>query len=107
MPQHYVLAETETPDGYTLLKDNVDINIPYEMTDDEAKQAKADTSKAHHDAAKSTYYFYDVTYNIKNGQAFPVVYTGGDQTMLYIGMAAALAMIGLGGFIFIRRRKER
>lgn len=107
MPQHYVLTETETPDGYTLLKDNVDINIPYEMTDDEAKQAKADTSKAHHDAAKSTYYFYDVTYNIKNGQAFPVVYTGGDQTMLYIGMAAALAMIGLGGFIFIRRRKER
>lgn len=107
MPQHYVLTETETPDGYTLLKDNVDINIPYEVSDQKAKDAKMDTSKAVHDASKDMYYFYDITYNIKNGQAFPVVYTGGDQTMLYVGMAAALAMIGLGGFIFIRRRKER
>lgn len=107
MPQHYVLTETETPDGYTLLKDNVDINIPYEVSDQKAKDAKMDTSKAVHDASKDMYYFYDITYNIKNGQAFPVVYTGGDQTMLYVGMAAAFAMIGLGGFIFIRRRKER
>ena len=107
MPQHYVLTETEAPDGYTLLKDNVDVNIPYEVSDQKAKDAKMDTSKAVHDASKNMYYFYDITYNIKNGQAFPVVYTGGDQTLLYIGMAAALAMIGLGGFIFIRRRKER
>lgn len=107
MPQHYVLTETEAPDGYTLLKDNVDVNIPYEVSDQKAKDAKMDTSKAVHDASKNMYYFYDITYNIKNGQASPVVYTGGDQTLLYIGMAAALAMIGLGGFIFIRRRKER
>jgi len=107
MPQHYVLTETETPDGYTLLKDNVDVNIPYEVSDQKAKDAKMDTSKAVHDASKNMYYFYDVTYNIKNGQAFPVVYTGGDQTMLYIGMTAALAMIGLGGYMVIRRRRER
>lgn len=107
MPQHYVLTETETPDGYTLLKDNVDVNIPYEVSDQKAKDAKMDTSKAVHDASKNVYYFYDITYNIKNGQAFPVVYTGGDQTMLYIGMAAALVMIGLGGYMVIRRRRER
>ena len=107
MPQHYVLTETETPDGSTLLKDNVDVNIPYEVSDQKAKDAKMDTSKAVHDASKNMYYFYDVTYNIKNGQAFPVVYTGGDQTMLYIGMTAALAMIGLGGYMVIRRRRER
>ena len=107
MPQHYVLTETETPDGYTLLKDNVDVNVPYEVSDQKAKDAKMDTSKAVHDASKNMYYFYDITYNIKNGQAFPVVYTGGDQTMLYIGMTAALAMIGLGGFMVIRRRRER
>ena len=107
MPQHYVLTETEAPDGYTLLKDNVDVNIPYEVSDQKAKDAKMDTSKAVHDASKDMYYFYDITYNIKNGQAFPVVYTGGDQTMLYIGMAAALAMIGLGGYMVIRRRRER
>lgn len=107
MPQHYVLTETETPDGSTLLKDNVDVNIPYEVSDQKAKDAKMDTSKAVHDASKDMYYFYDITYNIKNGQAFPVVYTGGDQTMLYIGMTAALAMIGLGGYMVIRRRRER
>lgn len=107
MPQHYVLTETETPDGSTLLKDNVDVNIPYEVSDQKAKDTKMDTSKAVHDASKNMYYFYDVTYNIKNGQAFPVVYTGGDQTMLYIGMTAALAMIGLGGYMVIRRRRER
>ena len=107
MPQHYVLTETETPDGYTLLKDNVDVNIPYEVSDQKVKDAKMDTSKAVHDASKDMYYFYDITYNIKNGQAFPVVYTGGDQTMLYLGMTAALAMIGLGGYMVIRRRRER
>ena len=107
IPQHYVLTETETPDGSTLLKDNVDVNIPYEVSDQKAKDTKMDTSKAVHDASKNMYYFYDVTYNIKNGQAFPVVYTGGDQTMLYIGMTAALAMIGLGGYMVIRRRRER
>lgn len=106
MPQHYVLTETETPDGYTLLKDNVDINIPYEVSDQKAKDAKMDTSKAVHDASKNMYYFYDITYNIKNGQAFPVVYTGGDQTMLYVGMAAAFALMGIGGYLMIRRRKE-
>lgn len=107
IPQHYVLTETKTVDGHSLLKDNVDITIPVQMTEAEAKNQNADTSKAIWNENLGTYSFYDVTYEVTNEATFVLPMTGGNNIPLYAGLAAALALIGASAYFVIRRRMLR
>lgn len=106
IPQHYVLTETSTVDGLTLLKDNIDITIPLEMTEDETKAQNADMNKAVWDEVAGKYCFYDVTYEVSNTVNFSVPMTGGSSGFLYAGLAVAFAMIGISVFFIMRKKKS-
>ena len=104
IPQHYVLTETKTVAGHQLLKDNIDITVPLEMTTDEAKKQKVDTSKAVFDDNTQTWCFYSQTCQISNDVQFMMPMTGGNS-IPYIPMVLALILIG-GGVLAIRTRKQ-
>lgn len=107
IPQHYVLTETKTLDGYQLLKDNIDIAIPLEMSDEEITSYGADKDKAVWDAVAGVYCFYDVTYEVSNSVNFEVPMTGGTSGLLYVGLIAAFAAITAGTIVIMRRHKKR
>ena len=42
IPQNYVITEIKTQDGYSLLKDEIEVTLPIEMTQDEITKNGAD-----------------------------------------------------------------
>lgn len=105
IPQHYVLTETKTLDGLSLLKDNVDIDLPMEMTEQEVADQHADKNQAVWDNSSQAYCFYNLTYEITNEPQFVMPMTGGTQWPLYAGLGAAVAMIGGCTYVILRRKK--
>lgn len=103
IPQHYVLTETATIDGYSLLKDNIDINIPIEKTSQEVKDSGADRTKAVYDAMDDVYRFFDQTYEIGNSASFVIPATGGEGVWLISFWSAALMAASV--ILIIRKRK--
>ena len=106
IPQHYVVTEVSTVDGNTLLKDNIEITLPIEMTADEIAATGADISKAVYDEVSEKYCFYDVTCTIGNSVTFSMPMTGDSQTGLYMMLAAAFALVGFGVALFRWRKKK-
>lgn len=107
IPQHYILTETATVDGHQLLKDNIDIDIPLEMSWSDIGYYNADRSKAVFDAIADAYCFYDITYEVSNAVNFTVPTTGGNPKILYTALAIAFAAMGTGVVIIMKRRKAR
>lgn len=88
----YTITEVKTKEGMNLLKEPLNIKIPVSMTLKEAQDKKADISKAV--KIGSTYYFYDLTYEITNEAKLSLPKTGGNDTAkTYLPM--------IGGFFFI------
>ena len=106
VPQTYTLTELSTPDGYSLLKDNVEIKLPVEMTLDEANKAGVDISNAVYDEVSKKYCFYDLPYTIGESVTPPFPNTGADQHMLFLLLIGALAITGTGVILFIKRSKK-
>lgn len=107
VPQHYVLSETATVEGHTLLQDDIDITIPLEMTEKEAKAQNADLSEAVWDEQAQAYCFYEVTYEVSNSTLFDVPAAGGNPVRMYLFMVIACMMIGGGMYAAMRNRKIR
>ena len=101
----YTLTETKTADGYTLLKDSLEITVPESMTKQEAEDQKADLSKAEWNEEDQCYYFYNVTYNVANGQ-WVVPSTGGNTLPLMAGIAIGAALVS-GGLYFVIKKRRR
>lgn len=88
----YTITEIKTKEGMNLLKEPLNIKIPVSMTQKEAQDKKADISKAV--KRGSTYYFYDLTYEITNEAKLNLPKTGGSNTArTYLPM--------IGGFLLI------
>ncbi len=96
-PQNYIITEVKTADGYSLLKDEIEVRIPIEMTLDEINKNGADISKAVFDEVSQKYCFYDVTLTIDNDVTFDLPMTGANTNMTYIFliMAFGAAMVGI------------
>lgn len=101
----YTLTETKTADGYTLLKDSLEITVPESMTKQEAEDQKADLFKAEWNEEDQCYYFYNVTYNVANGQ-WVVPSTGGNTLPLMAGIAIGAALV-VGGLYFVIKKRRR
>lgn len=106
IPQHYTLTEISTVEGHALLKDNIEITLPMEMTMDEIHDSGADINKAIWDEAAQAYCFYDSTYRVTNEAAFDLPMTGGNIRLLYAGMAAAIGFVCAGVFLILRFRRK-
>lgn len=106
-PGDYVLTETKTLPGYTLMKDSINVTVPMALTTKEAEDMKADTSKGKYDKAKDLYYFYDLTYDVDNEKTPTPPLTGGFENWLsYLPIVLAMALfIGLGIYQMKKRKK--
>ena len=71
LPQDYVITEIKTADGKNLLKDNITVTLPMELTVEEAQQRGADLSQAVWDEAAQKYCFYDLTLKLEIQQCLP------------------------------------
>ncbi|MCI7099339.1 MAG: prealbumin-like fold domain-containing protein, partial [Lachnospiraceae bacterium] len=106
IPQHYVLTEISTVDGHMLLKENIDITVPLEMTEKEAEEQGTDISKAVWDEAAGAYCFYEITYEVANATKLVIPVAGGTPDWLYVSMVLALVLIG-GGMTAFRRSRVK
>ena len=106
-PGDYVLTETKTLPGYTMMKDPINVTVPMALTTKEAEDMKADTSKGKYDKAKDLYYFYDLTYDVDNEKTPTPPLTGGFENWLsYLPIVLAMALfIGLGIYQMKKRKK--
>lgn len=104
MPGRYTITETKTADGYTLLKDPIEVSIPYGVEEQKAIDDGLDVSKAV--LYKGMYYYYDLKYEIADEAVFVLPMTGFfDHWMNYIWLVAAFILMG-GGIFFLIKKKN-
>ena len=101
----YVVTETKTVPGHTLLTEPIRCTIPMVMTDAEAQAQNADTSKGFHSPTTKSWYFFDLTFDVTNHANFFVPMTGGTQTALFVSGFAALAAMA-GAVYYLQHRKK-
>lgn len=102
----YILTETKTAAGHTLMKDSLHISLPLEMTAEEVKkQRNVDLTKA--EFFNGVYHFYELRYEITNTAIFNLPKTGSNGIWKYgIFGFGALAMMGIE-LIFVETRKRK
>lgn len=108
IPQNYVITEVSTVDGYSLLKDNIEITLPIEMTVEEIAENGADINKAVYDEVAGKYCFYDATITVGETVTFSMPMTGDNQTVAYLVLGFAFALIcgGLALAWWMKRKKN-
>lgn len=106
-PGSYLITETKTLPGYTLLQDTIKAEIPLALTSKEAADKNADISQAEYDKATDTYYFYHLTYDVDNEATLKLPQTGAfDNWLSYLPIVLAMALfIGLGVYRMKRKKK--
>lgn len=103
----YKLTEIHTVEGYNLLSNSIDVQIPFEMTAEEANADNVDVSHAIYDSANGKYLFYDLTYEFTNGAELKLPITGHTPDSipvipLLLGMVCFVI-----GFYVNRKKKEK
>lgn len=107
IPGKYILSEIRAANGKSLLKDPIDIVIPYEATKEEVEAQKdIDLSNAYYDEEKGVYYIYDLSYIITNTAKFDLPATGGAGSMPWV-IFSVLSLAGLGLVFWIIRIKKK
>ena len=106
-PGDYQITETKTVNGHSLLKDPIKVTLPVALTQKEAADKRADTTKAKYDKTNGLYYFYDVTYDVDNEAIPNVPMTGAfDNWKTFVPIILAMALfIGVGVYQMKKRKK--
>ena len=106
-PGDYQITETKTVNGHSLLKDPIKVTLPVALTQKEAADKRADTTKAKYDKTNGLYYFYDVTYDVDNEAIPSVPMTGAfDNWKTFVPIILAMALfIGVGIYQMKKRKK--
>ena len=105
---NYLLTETKTLPGYTLLKEPVKITIPYtvEASPDTGISYVASKDIVGVTEGNKTKY-YNLTYTITNGQSFDMPQTGGTTTGRFMRCGAVLSVTAAGVLLCQRAGRRR
>lgn len=105
---NYLLTETKTLSGYTLLKEPVKITIPYKVEaspDTGISYVASDDVIGVTDGNQTKY--YNLTYTITNGQSFDMPQTGGTTTGRFMRCGAVLSVTAAGVLLCQRAGRRR
>lgn len=103
IPQNYVITEIKTADGYSLLKESIDVTIPMEMTLDELNENGADISKAVYDEAAGKWCFYNLSLTVGNSVRFEMPFTG-SMSNFYVLIPVIVCAAAAGVFLLLKKR---
>lgn len=92
----YRLTELETVNGYSLLKEPIEIAIPYVSED------KGDAEPSYVEEGK--YYYLELSYKIKNDRVFTMPDSGKKESVKWNQLGILLVFCGLGYAIYVRKR---
>lgn len=101
----YLLTETKTVSGYTLLKEPVKITIPYVMNGEDPAGSPG-TGDGVTGSDGETYY-YNLTYTITNGQSFDLPQTGGTSADRIMRTGTVLFATAAGALLYLNRKRRR
>ncbi len=90
----YIITETQTQQGYTLLKEPITVEIPLVISEDDI--GEIDTSKAQYSGGY--YYFYDLTYEITNTSNLDMPVAGNTTRNFVVVVCVVFLTGGLGYF---------
>ena len=102
--QTYTLTETETINGYQLLKDSIMITIPLKMTDEEVQEKHVDTSKGIYSEEDDCWYFYDLSFKIKDDATLDMPNAGANNKYEWIAGLIAVFLFSTGVIMIAKRR---
>lgn len=105
-PGKYLLTETKTQSGYTLLKDPVQITIPYTMSSKGSTGPVSDV-KDGVQGENGEIYYYNLTYTITNGQSFDLPQTGGTSADRIMRTGMVLFATAAGALLYLNRKRRR
>lgn len=97
-PGTYQITEVQSPKGYTLLANPIEVTLPYTASSTDV--STTDTPIKIGD----TSYYYNITYTIKNNKLFNMPASGGRFKATLIGIAV---MIMAAGCYILRHRRKR
>ncbi len=103
---YYLLAETKTAAGYTLLKDPVRITIPYVITSGSSAGNSPVTGSGVSQSNGDVWY-YNLTYTITNGQSFDLPQTGGTSADRIMRTGMILSATATGALLYLNRKRRR
>lgn len=97
-PGTYQITEVQSPKGYTLLANPIEVTLPYtaSSTDVSTKETPI--------VIDGKNYYYNITYTIKNNKLFNMPASGGRFKATLIGIAV---MILAAGCYVLRHRRKR
>ena len=99
----YQITEIQSPAGYTLLANPIEVSLPYVITDSSKTDSivPTDNKKVNYNDAD---HYYEITYTIKNNKLFNMPASGGRFKATLIGIAV---MIMAAGCYILRHRRKR
>lgn len=103
---YYLLTETKTASGYTLLKEPVKITIPYVMDTSNGSSGTGPGAGEGIQVGDKTYY-YNLTYTITNGQSFDLPQTGGTSADWIMRTGMVLFATAAGALLYLNRKRRR
>ena len=104
LPDTYVITETKTTGGNSLLKEPIRVSFPMILTQTQVDQKNVDTKNAIHQGSK--YYFYELTYEVENDSRIKLPTTGGWNSLkTYLPLLCGIGMVLVGLFTFWRKKK--
>lgn len=104
--QSYTLTEVRTVNGYQLLADNISVTLPLKLSADEVTEKRVDTSKGYYSEANKCWYFYDLTYEIKDDAILELPKAGLPLNMeIMMGILAAAAVFA--GVMVLTKQKNK
>lgn len=104
--QQYTLTEIKTVSGYQLIKDNITIDIPMKLTEEEVKKTHADTSKGFYSDANNCWFFYDLNYEVEDDITLDMPVTGFFGRLEGVAGIAVSAVVGIGLIVFLTKRRK-
>ena len=98
-PGTYQITEVQSPKGYTLLANPIEVTLPYTASSTDDVSTTATPIEI-----DGTNYYYNITYTIKNNKLFNMPASGGRFKATLIGIAV---MIMAAGCYILRHRRKR
>ena len=97
-PGSYQITEVQSPKGYTLLANPIEVTLPYTASSTDVSTTATPIE------IDGTNYYYNITYTIKNNKLFNMPASGGRFKATLIGIAV---MIMAAGCYILRHRRKR